>query len=215
MSDKPPFRTLAVSKTEATAADAHNAIASPVERKGQVYALDACLKSKARSSETVPENAGSAGGIDIADIDEPAWDCFFVHLAKTADASAALQESGISAEQALIARTNDPEKALRWQQALAASYDELEMELLYRARFGMEKPIFYGGKRIDTTREFDNGVALRLLGQHRSEHAARQSGTGAQDNAVDVLRERLLAYRRKVTAQDTQSPDNPRVEGQP
>jgi len=124
-------------------------------------------------------------------------DVFFTYLAKTANVEAALAEGGLTAEAALAERINNPEFALRWQQALAASYDELEMELLYRARFGTEKPIYYGGKNVGSTREYDNGVALRLLRQHRKDHAARESGIGPEENAVDVLRDRLLAYRKK------------------
>lgn len=160
----------------------------PIEQKGEVYPL----------GRHNPAECCAAGESDNGSAEK--WEKFFTHLARRAHVEAALKASGLSAEQALRARTDDPEMALRWQQALAAGYDDLEMDLLYRARFGTEKPIYYGGKRIDTVQEYDNGVALRLLAQHRKEHAERQSGAGPQENAIDVLRERLLAYREKVEA---------------
>lgn len=158
-----------------------------VEQKGEIYPLGNRSLAECRA-------AADDNGSDSQ------WETFFTHLARRTNVEAALKASGLSAEQALRARTDDPEMALRWQQALAAGYDDLEMDLLYRARYGTEKAIYYGGKHIDTVQEYDNGVALRLLAQHRKEHAERVAGSGPQENAIDVLRERLLAYREKVEA---------------
>lgn len=165
-----------------------------VEQKGEIYPLG--NRSLAECCAAAADDRFGEGSDDNGS--DGQWEKFFTHLARRTNLEAALKASGLSAEQALRARTDDKEMALRWQQALAAGYDDLEMDLLYRARYGTEKPVYYGGKRIDTVQEYDNGVALRLLAQHRKEHAERQSGAGPQENAIDVLRERLLAYRQKV-----------------
>jgi transcriptional antiterminator Rof (Rho-off) len=77
---------------------------------------------------------------------------------------------------------------------LCEAYDNLEMELLHRLRFGESR---------DGEAKFDNANALRLLTQHR-ETVARQRAIRENSDIKQVrasIHAKLLALRDQVLAQ--------------
>ena len=89
---------------------------------------------------------------------------FLAELAATSNVTAAARKAGIHTAQAYEARRTRPEFNRAWQQALCEGYDHLEMELLYRLRNGEIKPAAGAKKGV---RNFDNGIAFRLLLAHK------------------------------------------------
>jgi len=90
-------------------------------------------------------------------------------------------------------RRTEPDFARAWRAALLESYENLEMEVLYRLRFGDPK---------DGEVKFDNATALRLLGLHREtvarERASRENGDLAAVRAS--IQAKLAQLREQVTA---------------
>lgn len=118
---------------------------------------------------------------------------FLAVLAETSNVTAAAAAAEIPASRAYKDKRDDSEFAARWREALCEGYDLLEIEVLYRLRFGEPKD---GAK-------FDNATALRLLSQHR-ETVARERAI--RDNAdVEAVRQsihaKLLLIREEVQRQ--------------
>ncbi|MEO1170023.1 MAG: hypothetical protein AAFW97_15065 [Pseudomonadota bacterium] len=108
-------------------------------------------------------------------------DAFLETLAETSNVSEAARRNGWSTAPMYRLRRKDPVFARRWLEALSEGYEELEMEMLARARFGVSK-------RADKP-AFNEQVSLRLLMAHKDAVAlqrAIRSGLGAEE-----LRERL------------------------
>lgn len=102
-------------------------------------------------------------------------------LAETSNVTAAAAAAGVQPSVAYKQKRSDAEFAAQWREALCEGYDLLEIEVLYRLRFGEPKE---GGK-------FDNATALRLLSQHR-ETVARERAM--RDNAdVETVRNSICA----------------------
>jgi hypothetical protein len=118
---------------------------------------------------------------------------FLAALAETSNVTAAAAAAEIPASRAYKDKRDDSEFAARWREALCEGYDLLEIEVLYRLRFGEPKD---GAK-------FDNATALRLLSLHR-ETVARERAI--RDNAdVETVRKsihaKLLLIREEVQRQ--------------
>lgn len=95
----------------------------------------------------------------------PEWSkLFLAELAATSNVTASAKKAGISTGTAYEARRARPEFNRAWQQALCEGYDHLEMELLHRLRTGEIKPAAGAKKGV---RNFDNGIAFRLLLAHK------------------------------------------------
>lgn len=94
-------------------------------------------------------------------------DLFLTVLVETCNVSAAAREVKRSTRVFYDLRRRDPGFRTEWLEALREGYDLLETEMVHRARFGAPKEVFHQGRKIATTRVFNDGVALRLLAQHR------------------------------------------------
>ncbi|MEM8696479.1 MAG: hypothetical protein AAGE05_10700 [Pseudomonadota bacterium] len=108
-------------------------------------------------------------------------DAFLETLAETSNVCEAARRAGMITATLYRLRRKDPGFARRWLAALDEGYEELEMEMLARARFGVSR------KPDDPA--FNEAVSLRLLMAHKDAVAlqrAIRSGIGAEE-----LRERL------------------------
>lgn len=108
-------------------------------------------------------------------------EAFLDTLAETSNVSEAARRNGWTTKPWYELRRRNPAFARRWLEALSEGYEELEMEMLARARFGISK-------RADEP-AFNEAVSLRLLMAHKNAVAlqrAIRSGLG-----VEELRERL------------------------
>lgn len=119
---------------------------------------------------------------------------FLAALAETSNVTAAAAAAGVHPSRPYKVKRLEPDFARLWRTALCEGYDNLEMEVLHRLRFGESK---------DVDRKFDNATALRILGQHR-ETVARERAL--RDNAdIGAVRAsihaKLASLRQEVQAQ--------------
>lgn len=118
---------------------------------------------------------------------------FLAALAETSNVSAAAIAAGIEPSHPYKVKQSDNWFAQAWREALCEGYDNLELELLHRLRFGEGKD---GGAK------FDNANALRLLTQHR-ETVARQRAIRENADIAEVrasIHAKLLDMRDQVLA---------------
>ena len=131
---------------------------------------------------------------------------FLAELARTSHVSRSAARAGVSLSTVYLWRSNDDGFRRRWLRALAAGYELLEMEMLQRARGGIERKIYHRGEPVDTVREYDDTLAFRLLALHKqtaalaraAEHQQVQSETdlGSQlDRKLSDMRERWLRHK--------------------
>ncbi len=92
----------------------------------------------------------------------------FLHaLADTVNVARACRDAGIPRRTAYDWRDADPDFAREWDDALDDGIDLLEAELHRRAFEGVEKPVYYKGERVGTTRHYSDALAMFLLKAHR------------------------------------------------
>lgn len=124
----------------------------------------------------------------------PTWrGDFLMALAETSNVTAAALAAGVNPGRAYKSKRIEPDFARLWREALCEGYDNLEMELLHRLRFGEAK---------DVDAKFDNANALRLLTQHR-ETVARQRAIRENADIAEVrasIHAKLLEMRDQVLA---------------
>ena len=92
---------------------------------------------------------------------------FLRTLARIGSVRKACQEIGISEDTAHDWRANDPEFASRWEIAFDRSEQAAFDELHERAICGVEKGVYYRGKKIDTEIIKDTNALIYLLERRR------------------------------------------------
>lgn len=120
---------------------------------------------------------------------------FISALAETSNVTAAAQAAGIHPSRAYKVKRLEPDFARDWLGALIEGYDNLEMEVLHRLRFGEPK---------DADRKFDNATAMRLLAQHREtvvreramrEHEDVEAVRASIDRKIAQIKAQVMARR--------------------
>lgn len=92
---------------------------------------------------------------------------FLKNLATSSHVSASAKAAGVAVSTVYNWRERDPEFLREWMRALAAGYELLEMDLLDRARNGVEKPVFHDGKQVATIKQYNDGIGVKLLLAHK------------------------------------------------
>ncbi len=126
---------------------------------------------------------------------------FLLVLAQTSNVSAAASAAGVQPSYPYKVKRDDNTFAQAWREALCEGYDNLELELLHRLRFGETK---------DGDAKFDNANALRLLTQHR-ETVARQRAIRENADVAQVrasIHAKLLELRDQVLARRKAEQEN-------
>lgn len=122
------------------------------------------------------------------------WRTYFLAaLAETSNVRAASAVAGVNPTRAYKVRKREPEFARAWRSALLDGYENLELEMLHRLRFGETK---------DDVRKFDNASAMRLLALHR-ETVTRERAMRENEDLVVVraaIKAKLETLRREVVA---------------
>lgn len=152
-----------------------------------------------RRIRTCPEHASTEG------VSRKLWAVkFLAALAETSNVTAASAVAGIHPSRAYKLRRSDSDFGRAWRTALLEGYENLELEVLHRLRFGESK---------DVDVKFDNANALRLLGLHREtvaqERAMREneelsSVRASLQNKLKQLREEIIARRAKASSTSPQ-----------
>lgn len=141
------------------------------------------------------------------------WRAVFIRaLAETSNVAAAAKAAGVASGRPYKVRRMDPEFARQWQDALCEGYDNLELELLHRLRFG--EPKGEAGEPA-TARRFDNGAALRQLAFHR-ETVSRLRAIRDHEDADAVrasIDARLASLRTQIAARGALAEDGDDAHG--
>lgn len=90
---------------------------------------------------------------------------FLRALADTRSVKAAAQAVGMSRQSAykLRARLKRKPFGLGWDEALRPVHRHVPIELMERALFGVERPHYYRGKLLGTSRRYDERLSIALL----------------------------------------------------
>lgn len=127
------------------------------------------------------------------------WDAarqrlFLEHLAETSNVTSACRKARIDKTAAYARKREDAEFRAAWLDALATGYEELEMEMLRRARFGVRKTLAKKGEAVSSVTEYSDAQGLRLLTAHKQEVLAVKSlqphagGQSAKQRLAETLR---------------------------
>lgn len=129
---------------------------------------------------------------------------FLEHLAITCSVKKSMEAARIPNSTLHSWKNNDPDFAAGWLKALAAGYQLLEMEMLERAREGVERKIYYQGEHKATVHEYDHKMALTLLRMHKETVArvrAAQAELAVEEEPVrDTLDEKLKKINVRLRA---------------
>lgn len=93
---------------------------------------------------------------------------FLDHLAETSNVSVAAKRAGVSRSAVYRLRAVDAAFSNGWQTAIATGYDELELKMLKRARFGTLKPFKRPDGTLGRVTEFDDAHGLKLLTAYKA-----------------------------------------------
>ena len=111
-------------------------------------------------------------------------------------ATGAAARAGISRRTVYDWREGDAEFARAWDTAVDAGTDRLEDEALRRAAKGTLRPVYQGGKRVGTVREYSDTLLIFSLKGRRPEKY--KDRTVVEHDMTDRLAERLEAARKKA-----------------
>jgi hypothetical protein len=120
----------------------------------------------------------------------PSWaPRFLAALAAGGVVAAAASAAGISRTQAYRCKSENPEFAKKWTDALESAIDAAESELYRRAVQGVEKPVYYCGTQCGTVREYSDALLKFYLASRRRSVFGEQvqhehSGPGGQPISV-------------------------------
>jgi len=101
---------------------------------------------------------------------------FIERLRESANVSRSAREAGLSSSTVYGHRTRNAGFARDWDAALAEALDEVESELIERARRGVEKPVYFRGEVVGSVRSYSDTLAMFILKAKRPEVYDRLGG---------------------------------------
>lgn len=133
---------------------------------------------------------------------------FLEHLAISSSVKESMTVAGIPSSTLYEWKKSDPDFEVAWMKALAEGYALLEMEMLERARAGVERKIFYHGEHKETVRDYDHKTALALLRMHKESVALVRAAqaelvaelAGEPEPVRDTLDEKLKKINVRLRA---------------
>jgi len=133
---------------------------------------------------------------------------FLEHLAISSSVKESMAVADIASSTLYKWKRSDLDFEVAWMKALAEGYALLEMEMLERARAGVERKIFYHGEHRETVRDYDHKTALVLLRMHkesvtlvRAAQAELAAESAAEPEPVrDTLDEKLKKINVRLRA---------------
>ena len=126
------------------------------------------------------------------------WKPAFIEaLRTTGNVTRAAQYAGRSRNQAYHVRRHSEDFAAQWDEALGEGIDILEAEARRRAFTGIDKPVFYKGKVVGSTKKYSDRLLMFLLRAHdpKFRDGGKVKQTGATDVGVDRDREKRTMER--------------------
>jgi len=122
--------------------------------------------------------------------------CFLEVLRQTANVARAAREAGLSSSTVYAHRARFAGFARDWDAAMAEALDELECQLIERARNGVEKPVYYRGEVVGSVRSYSDALAMFLLRAKRPEVYDRIGGTAPVAPAITQIEAKAEVVRR-------------------
>ncbi len=92
---------------------------------------------------------------------------FLEHLRETSNVTESAQVAGVSRTAMYERRAIDPELAKAWDDAIEQATDALEKEARRRALDGVDRPVYFQGKRVGITKEYSDPLLMFMLRGHR------------------------------------------------
>jgi molybdenum-dependent DNA-binding transcriptional regulator ModE len=125
-----------------------------------------------------------------------AREVFLSTLAETGQITKAAKAAGVSRVTPYAWRGADPEFSKAWDAALEKAADMLEDVAIERAANGVLRPVYQGGVKVGTVREYSDGLMALLLKAHKPEKFRERSEV--QLNATLNISEKLQKARERV-----------------
>jgi hypothetical protein len=126
---------------------------------------------------------------------------FLDEMRASANLSRACDKAGVTRQQAFDLRATDSEFLAAWDEAEAGAFDDLEEEVLRRARDGVDKPVYFGGKVCGSVRSYNDALALEILklrrerlNVRREDASASPGEDGERVNPIELIEERLRRF---------------------
>lgn len=111
---------------------------------------------------------------------------FLEELLKCANITASAKKAKIDRKQIYRWKKEDPKFLEAFNEAVSIGIDALESEAIRRAYEGTEKPIFQGGKKVGTVREYSDTLLIFLLKGRKPEvYKERHEHTGKDGEAIE------------------------------
>lgn len=107
----------------------------------------------------------SGDGITVK-FDTAKRDIFFRTLLETSNVSLACVKAGITKQTAYKYRDKDPVFAAAWKECVDVAIDRLEQEAFRRGYTGVDKPVYWQGRKVDTIKEYSDQILGILLKAH-------------------------------------------------
>ena len=88
---------------------------------------------------------------------------FLRHLEECGSVRRAARAANIGRNTVYVWRRKQPEFAAEWKAALEVAADLLQDEAFRRAHEGVDEPVFYQGKQVDTVKRYSDSLLMFLL----------------------------------------------------
>lgn len=127
---------------------------------------------------------------------EKVREVFLAALAETCSVSRSAKKAKVARSMVYEWREADPKFRAKWNKAIEMGVDALEDEAIRRAVQGVLKPIYQGGVKVGTIRQYsDTLMALLLKGhmpeKYRERTDLKVSGTLGLAEAIEAGRKRV------------------------
>ena len=120
--------------------------------------------------KAISNDAGTGGTPEKRGKPPRGWQSrFTASLAETGHVTASCRAAKVSRRTVYRERDRSAEFRAAWDEAFEDGIDALEMEARRRAVQGTEKPVFYQGAKVGTTREYSDTLLIFLLKGARPE----------------------------------------------
>ncbi len=109
---------------------------------------------------------------EVATIATTKKEKFLEAFRQTGNVTEAAEKAGVNRATPYKWRKKDPKFAKAWEEAEQEAADRLEREAWRRAVEGVEEPVYYKGKQIDSIRKYSDTLLIFLLKGNRPEKYA-------------------------------------------
>ncbi|WP_109808438.1 hypothetical protein [Sphingosinithalassobacter portus] len=135
--------------------------------------------------------------------------CFLEVLRQTANVARAAREAGLSSSTVYSHRARYAGFARDWDAAIAEALDELESQLMERARNGVEKPVYYRGEVVGSVRTYSDSLGMFLLKAKRPEVYDRIGGAAPSGASAMTQDEAKAEVMRRIALLRDPDPEEP------